>query len=125
MTDNRFTKYDPCKRCGFKYGFHICLDRTKAQLQRVVLAKGEKKPVVDPEEKRREAEERALARYNERRAETAERDAAIVERYKEGGVGYVILCTEFHTSYSVVRQVLREAADRGEITLRRSGQKAT
>lgn len=119
----------PCARCGWKYpGDHVCIDMSTPELrraaQRVVVERVYKKRVYTAPKSEAQLEQ-ARSNLSEHwaaiRAENAPRDAKLVDRYNEGGIGQKQLSREFGIAQSTVGNILRRAQDRGETIIRGRG----
>lgn len=108
---------EKCSTCFMVHGgFHICIDLSTPE------------PVITPreigpmsEEKRRSISEAQSERWAKIHAANAERDRQIIERYKEGEVGYMKLAEEFELNGSTVHKILKRAENDGLIEMRGRG----
>lgn len=96
--------------------WHICL-YGQTDLDKVVP----KAAKETPDWRKLQLQEITKERWAKQREKDKPRDAAIVARYKEIPIGIEALCKEFGVSNHVIRRVLHEAADRGEVNLRPKG----
>lgn len=105
----------PCARCGWKWrGFHICVDPSTPEPKQKQTIK--RRHISDRSDSHREA----LSESNEARWRRInfERDAALVDRYKDGDVGFRGLAKEFNLSYKTVALAMKKAQERGEVEIR-------
>lgn len=108
---------DPCPRCGWKYGFHICVDLSKpckdeGHIRPTRVMTDEHKAAIG------DAQRERWARYYE---ENARRDERIIDMYNQGGTSMVSIAKELGLAKSTVNKVLNRAARDGLVTLRPSG----
>jgi predicted Rossmann fold nucleotide-binding protein DprA/Smf involved in DNA uptake len=64
------------------------------------------------------------ARWERYREETADRDAALVERYRDSSISIKAVAAEFGIAYQTARNALLRAEMRGEVTIRPQGSNA-
>lgn len=95
----------PCK-CGWKYPtYHVCPDLSKPCLEEEKAA---------PKSRQREV---TAERWRQHRAETADRDAEIVDMYKAGNT-YQHIADELQVAKHTVIRVVKRAAGKGDVVLR-------
>lgn len=118
-----------CDRCGWRYGFHICLDLPEHIMKRVEAVSKPKQRRAQRRDPRSDAyrgsdEWRAnisagMQNYAAQcRAENTERDANIVRGYVEDEHTIVELAAIFNVSYPTIADVLHRARDAGELDMR-------
>jgi hypothetical protein len=121
---------EPCK-CGWKYaGFHFCpnpepVDPRILRKHGVGVPSGRTNDQMyasfRTDEHRQAMSERANERWERHREKTAERDARIVEIYKEGEKGIKKIGEEFGIAYQTARNVLLRAEMQGKVEIRPQG----
>lgn len=113
----------PCERCGWKFpGFHICVDLSAPCAQENQLHPPRPKATRSYPNGLSEAHVTALnegrtQRWLKHRAKHSERDAQIVQRYKDG-LSFPALAKEFDIAYQTARGVIHRAAEEGLVVVR-------
>lgn len=105
--------------------WHICLvgkpDTFPQLLRSERVSRPRKSPGVRSEEHRANISAAQTARWAKIKEANRERDAAIIDRYLEGDVGYIGLAKEFKVGKDRILRVLKEAEKEGKVTIRRRG----
>ena len=112
LGSNRFTRHEKCGRCGWRYGFHICVDLTTPE-PRSEMKQNMRTSLTKDEDK--------IAEWSYGRPKDQARNVAMLRRYAEGGIGYDQLTKEFNVAKTTVISVMKSASNAGLIILRPRG----
>lgn len=122
---NRFISDRKCGRCGWKFpSFHVCIDLTEpepaapAQPKTAGTFTGERFEGRVSEEAR---EKISLANRERWKTRNRARDEAMINRYRQGDVGYSDLEQEFGITRNTVVRVMKLAEKDGLVKIRRPG----
>lgn len=111
---NRFTRHPKCERCGFKYGFHICVDLSEPRGNaRHAIPKEQWKRYQNPrkpreitDELREKLQEHARNRYEANQILNAERNENIARDYEENWLTLRQLGDKYKMTKDTVRKIL-------------------
>lgn len=112
----------PCERCGWEWpGDHVCIDLSVPIDPRIQRKHSVAYASFRTPEHRRQLSEGLTERWQRHREATAGRDAEIVRRYNQGGIGIKKLGEQFSIAYQTCSGILRRAEMRGETKIRPRG----